>query len=153
MEKTKLNFTMILDWSLALLISGSFAFIGNILGYDAAILPSIFGILWLILFTLIGFIMKQVIPLDLPAMAYISLVAILFAIPISPVSAIVVEHVEQISLLALCTPILAYAGVTIGKDWPAFQKIGYKGIIVSILVIVGTVLACVLFSEVLFRLF
>lgn len=144
---------MVLDWLLALLISGSFALIGNILGYSAAILPSVYGMLWLILFTLIGFIMRQMIPLELPAMAYISLVAILFAIPMSPVSGAVVSHVEQISLLALCTPILAYAGVTIGKDWPAFQKIGYKGIIVSILVIVGTVLACVLFSEILFRIF
>lgn len=144
---------MILDWLLALLISGSFALIGNLIGYSDAIIPSIYGMLWLILFTLIGFIMKEMIPLDLPAMAYISLVAILFAVPISPFSGAVVSHVEQISLLALCTPILAYAGVTIGKDWPAFQKIGYKGIIVSILVIVGTVLACVIFSEILFRIF
>lgn len=153
MEKAKLNNTMILDWSMALLISGSIALIGNVLGYGATITQSIYGILWLLLFTLVGLILKQLIPFNLPAMAYISMIAILFSIPLSPVSAVVVTHVEQISLLALCTPILAYAGVSIGKDWPAFRKIGYKGAIVSILVIMGTVLACVIFSEILFRMF
>lgn len=153
MEKAKLTNTMILDWSMALLISGSIALIGNVLGYGATITQSIYGILWLLLFTLSGLIFKQIIPLNLPAMAYISFIAILFSVPMSPVSDLVVTDVEQISLLALCTPILAYAGVSIGKDWPEFQKIGYKGAIVSILVIMGTVLACVIFSEILFRMF
>ncbi|MBM6614830.1 hypothetical protein JTF06_07990 [Desemzia sp. RIT804] len=153
MEKAKLNNVMILDWLMALLITGIIVLIGNILGYGATITQSIYGILWLLLFTLGGLIFKQIIPLNLPAMAYISSIAILFSIPLSPVSDLVITHVEQISLLALCTPILAYAGVSIGKDWPAFRKIGYKGAIVSILVIMGTVLACVVFSEILFRIF
>lgn len=65
----------------------------------------------------------------------------------SPIFTAVMSHVEQSNLLALCTPILAYTGVTVDKDWPAFQKISYKGIVVSILVIVGTVLVSVVFSE------
>ena len=36
------------------------------------------------------------------------------------------------------TPILAFAGVLLGKDWKAFLSIGWKGVLVSLLVIFGT---------------
>lgn len=143
----------VLDWLIALFISGFIMLIGNTIGYEVGFMEGIPGILWLVLFSLIGMIIKNLIPVDLPAAAYISLVAIIFASPISPLASNVIESVEKISLLATCTPILAYAGVSIGRDWPLFKKIGYKGIIVSLLVIMGTVLMCVLIAEVLFGVF
>lgn len=42
--------------------------------------------------------------------------------------------------MATVTPILAYAGVIVGRDWRDFLKIGWKGIVVSLLVIFGTFL-------------
>ena len=40
--------------------------------------------------------------------------------------------------MASITPILAFAGVLLGKDWKAFLSIGWKGGLVSVLVIFGT---------------
>ena len=40
--------------------------------------------------------------------------------------------------MASITPILAYAGVLLGKDWKEFLQIGWKGILVSMLTIFGT---------------
>lgn len=149
----RVELRQILDWVIVLLISGIITIIGNVIGYGATINDSIVGMLWLVLFTVLGFIIKAVAPWDLPSLAYISALAILACLPFSPVAANVIDSVSKVSLLALCTPILAYAGVTIGKDWPAFKKIGYKGIIVSLLVIIGTVLSCVVLAEVLLRIF
>ena len=42
--------------------------------------------------------------------------------------------------MATVTPSLAYAGVIVGRDWRDFLKIGWKGIVVSLLVIFGTFL-------------
>ncbi|MBG9982490.1 hypothetical protein HZY86_05120 [Aerococcaceae bacterium DSM 111020] len=144
--------TMI-DWLIVLLIFSLMVLVGNLLGYGGELLGSLKGMGWLLVITFLGLILKEIIPFDLPAAAYISLVGILFAIPWSPISAIVISDVENISLLAICTPILGYAGVTVGRDWPAFKQIGFKGIIVSLLVIVGTVISCVLLSELFFRIF
>lgn len=144
---------LILDWIIVLIISGGIALIGNMIGYGASFNESLIGMAWLVLFTLLGFFMKQIIPVDIPSVAYISAIAIIACLPFSPIAETVIASVEKISLLALCTPILAYAGVTIGKDWPAFKKIGYKGVLVSLVVIIGTVLACVVLAEILLLIF
>lgn len=149
----RIDGTLFLDWVIVLIISGGIAILGNTIGYGATFSQSLNGMLWLVLFTLLGFAVKEVLPFDLPSVAYISAIAILFCLPISPLAPTIISAVEKVSLLALCTPILAYAGVTIGKDWPAFKKIGYKGVIVSLLVIIGTVLSCVVLAEVLLRIF
>lgn len=141
------------DWIIVLLLTSAMVLICNLLGYGIGFMESLPGMTWIVLFTLAGMIVKPLVPIDLPDAAYISIIAILFSMPISPVSDMVIEQVNQINLLAICTPILAYAGVTVGKDWPAFKKIGYKGVIVSLVVIVGTVLSCVILSEIFFRIF
>lgn len=151
--ESKLNRYELIDWLIVLIISGGFMLIGNVLGYGETLVRSLPGIAWLILFTFLGFMVQRIVPLDLPAVAYISIIAILFSMPISPVSEMVASQVGSINLLATTTPILAYAGVNVGKDWPLFKEIGYRGIIVSLLVIIGTVLMCVIFSEIFFRLF
>lgn len=144
---------LILDWIIVLIISGGIAILGNTIGYGATFNESLQGMVWLVIFTLLGFFVKELLPFDLPSVAYISAIAIIACLPFSPIGTMVITSVEKVSLLALCTPILAYAGVTIGKDWPAFKKIGYKGIIVSLLVIIGTVLSCVVLAEILLRIF
>lgn len=149
----KLNRSEVFDWLIVLIISGGFMLIGNVIGYGETYMSSLPGMSWLVLFTFLGFVVQKVIPFELPAVAYISLIAILFSLPISPFSGMVVPQVERISLLATTTPILAYAGVSVGKDWPLFKEIGYRGVIVSLLVIINTVLMCVLFSEIFFRIF
>lgn len=148
-----ITFEQVADWVIVLLLFSLMVIIGNVIGYEGELMASLRGMAWLLVITIVGLIMKELIPLDLPAAAYISLVGILLAIPWSPVASIVIADVENISLLAICTPILAYAGVTVGRDWPAFKKIGYKGVIVSLLVIIGTVLSCVILSEILLGIF
>ena len=150
---SRLNKEEILDWLIVLILSGGFMLIGNVIGYGETFSSSLPGISWLVFFTFLGFIIQKLIPFELPAVAYISLIAILFALPISPVSELLISQVSKISLLATTTPILAYAGVTGGKDWPLFKEIGYRGVIVSLLVIIGTVLMCVFFAELFFRVF
>lgn len=151
--ENRLTLPEVLDWVIVLIISGGFMLIANVIGYEETVMNSLPGIGWLVLFTFLGFLFQRLIPLDLPAVAYISLIAILFAMPASPVSNLVITQVGNINLLATTTPILAYAGVTVGKDWPLFKEIGYRGVIVSLMVIIGTVLMCVIFSEIFFRIF
>lgn len=151
--QNKLELSEVLDWLIVLIISGGFMLIGNILGYGETIMSSLAGMAWIVAFTFLGFVIQRIVPIDLPAVAYISSIAILFSLPFSPVSEMVIAQVERINLLAITTPILAYAGVTVGKDWPLFKQIGYRGVIVSLLVIIGTVLMSVVLSELFFLIF
>ena len=61
--------------------------------------------------------------------------------------AYVAEQVGKIGLLSAACPVLAYAGVSISKDWVEFKKIGWKGILIAVLVMIGTYLGSALIAQ------
>jgi len=93
-----------------------------------------------------------VIPWKVPAVVYISLIAIIVSMPNMPGSTYVVKWTTEVNLLALTTPVLAYAGVAIGRSWADFAKIGWKSIIVGTLVLLGTYLGSAVIAEMILRM-
>ena len=125
----------------------------NILG-EESLGGSLAGMLILTLITLVGYFLSYVVPAKkISAVLWISIISIFIASPISPVSDFVVKSVDNISINAIITPILAYAGIIIGKDWGAFKKVGTRGIIVSIFVIIGTFLISSLLGDFFMSIF
>ena len=96
---------------------------------------------------------EHFVPGNLPAVAYIALIGMLVAMPFSPISGFVIYWANKVALMAVVTPILAYAGVIVGRDWREFVKIGWKGIVVSLLVILGTFFVSGGMAEVMGRIF
>ena len=47
--------------------------------------------------------------------------------------------------------LVASTGVSIGKSWADFKKIGWRGVVVTLLVIFGTFFMSALFAELLMR--
>lgn len=125
----------------------------NVLG-EESLGGSLAGMIVLTLITLVGYFLSYVVPAKkISAVLWISIIAIFIASPISPVSDFVVKSVDNISINAIITPILAYAGIIIGKDWGAFKKVGARGIIVSIFVIIGTFLISSLLGDFFMSIF
>ena len=151
MEK-RLTLDTVLDWLLVLSISGFIMLVGNYVGFGVSILETIPGMLILVAISVIGLALAKLIPIAIPAICYISIIGILIAIPASPISSFVVAATNKINLLAICTPILAYTGVSIGKSWADFKKIGWRGVVVTLLVIFGTFFMSALFAEVFMRM-
>lgn len=138
MAKLKENFSTIL---FTLILSVLFSVVCNIVGYDIGIAKSLPGLLILAGVSLAGYVLSYIVPLKkISSVLWISFIAIFVASPISPVAEQVIFHVGNVSLMSLCTPILAYAGVLVGKDWSAFKELGFKAVIVSIVVMAGTFL-------------
>ncbi len=144
MQKFKTDFPSIL---IALLFTIIACTVSNMIGYDT-FGNSLPGIVVLSAITLAGYFLSYVVPLKkISSVLWISIIAILLASPISPVSDFVIKSVEGVNINAIITPILAYAGVIIGKDRGAFKSVGIKGIIVAIFVIVGTFLISSLLGD------
>lgn len=151
MEKT-ITLEQILEWTLVLLITGTIILVGNLIGYQHHIIDSIPGMLILVGISIIGMILAKVIPINMPAMCYISIIGILLALPMSPTSSFVVEATSKVELMAICTPVLAYTGISIGKSWAEFKKIGWRGVVVTLLVMFGTFFTSALFAEILIQI-
>lgn len=151
MTKLREDFSTIVA---ALILSMLFSIVCNIVGYDIGISKSLPGLLILVAISLAGFVLSYIVPAKkITAVLWISLIAILISLPVSPISEQVVFHVGNISLMSVVTPILAYAGVLVGKDWLRFKELGFKAVILSIVVMAGTFLVSSLLGDFFMMIF
>jgi hypothetical protein len=121
--------------------------IGNYVGYQYPFQESIVGMFILCLISLVGLILEKIIPVNIPSILYISLIGLILALPISPVSGVIIYYTSRVELISLTTILLAYAGIAMGKDLNEFKKVGLKGILVTFFVILGTYLGSALIAQ------
>ena len=127
-------------WATFLVLFSFIVAIGNFVGYKTPISDVFIGMLLISLITIIGMSLERVIPWNIQSIIYISLIGIIVAIPGVPTADFIVHYVSQVELTTICTAFLAYVGIAIGNDWEEFKKIGWKGIIIAMIVITGTYL-------------
>ncbi|SEQ63351.1 hypothetical protein [Piscibacillus halophilus] len=139
------------EWILLLSIFGILILLGNWLNYEIVPLSAIPGMIVLIGIALLGLVIQKMLPINLPTVAYVAIIGILISMPWMPGSERIVEWTSQIELLATTTPILAYAGISIGRSWADFAKLGWRTIIVASFVLLGTFLGSALIAEIILR--
>jgi putative effector of murein hydrolase LrgA (UPF0299 family) len=127
-------------------------------------LKGIPGMLILFAFTFAGVLCKRYIPLQLPAAAYIVTIGCIVSIPGAPgatgpisqfmtaLSGTIMKYVNEINFMALTTPVLAYAGLSLAKDLHVLKESGWKLIVVSILVFFGTYLGSIIIADAVLRM-
>lgn len=143
----------LIDWTLTLSIVAIMTLVGNFIGYEVMPLTALPGIITLMIIVLIGMVIHEALPFKkLPAIAYIGILAFVVTMPFFPGSGKIVAWTSEVNLLALTTPILAYAGISIGNSWVDFAKMGWKTIIVGMLVLLGTYLGSAIVAEIILRI-
>ena len=140
------------EYFLLMSVVGIVSFIGNWVGYDILSLEAVIGMLILIFIVLSGFVLKKIIPLNIPSVVYVIAIGILASVPELPWGGFVVSMTQNIELLAIATPILAYAGIAIGRSWTDFTRMGWRAMVVSFLVLTGTLLGSSIIAEIILRL-
>lgn len=133
-------------------IIGLIAIIGNWVGYGVNPLEALPGIILIVIVTVIGLTLTAFLPIKIPAVVWISFIALIATTPIFPGNGWIVEQTSKINFMALATPILAYAGLSLGKDIDDFKKLGWRIVIVSLVVYTGTFLFASLFAEIVFKI-
>jgi len=83
----------------------------------------------------------------LPSIVWISATAIFVSSAAFPWSKELVEAAHKIPFMAVCTPVLAYAGLSIGKDFGAFQKLSWRIIPVALAAIAGTFICATIIAQ------
>lgn len=121
---------------------------GNSVGYHISFIESLEAMTILVLISIVGFGISKV-PLlrKMPVILWVSIVAAFASSPIFPWDNLVVTMTDKVSLLAVCTPVLAYAGLAIGKDLALFKEISWKIIPVSLAVFSGTFIFAALIAQ------
>ncbi|MFM1654294.1 hypothetical protein ACI7RC_19695 [Brevibacillus sp. B_LB10_24] len=136
-----------------LFIIGIIVIFGNWIGYDVAPIEALPGMAIIVLIGIIGWGISKVIPLPIesPTVVWVSLLALLITSPIFPSNSFIAEATGKINFMAIATPVLAYAGLSLGKDFGRFKKLGWRIIMVSLVVFTGSFLFATLFAEIIFQ--
>jgi hypothetical protein len=122
--------------------------IGNDLGYKTSPDLHVLAGLGIIIATVVAGQFIYVLARGfVPAVVWTSLVAMAATYPGAPFAEEVAALTGKINFLALATPLLAYAGLSMARDIPAFRKLGWRIVVVSLSANVGTFLGATLIAQ------
>lgn len=153
--------------SLFLLICGAQILVGNWVGANkglnllltegvsaatGAFVSAIPGMLVLLAIIAGGVLIAHLIPWKgLPSVAYIVTLGCIVTVPGFPGAELFTAWTSKVSFIGLCTPILAYAGLAVGKDMKVLKTQGWKIVVVGLFVFVGTFIGSAIIAEIVLR--
>ena len=89
-----------IEWLVLFVISGCGIALANFVGFDVGFMESLPGILVLLVIAALGVAVSKVIPLKLPVVAYVSIIGLLAACPVSPCREFVINAAGKINFTA-----------------------------------------------------
>jgi hypothetical protein len=134
-----------------LVIVGIMSLIGNALGSKNGFVEAIPGLLILIAIAMAGIAMGRYLPGGIPGVAYVVTLGCILTYPGVPGAEFINACMKKVGFLPLCTPILAYAGVSIGKDLDAFAHSGWRIVILSCVIFIGTYFGSAVIAQVILK--
>ncbi len=133
--------------ALAWLVSGAFALIADWIARGSNPLDSLPGMAIILAAVLAGVLLNRATGKKIPAVCWVSFVAMALTSPLFPWAAQVTALTGKINFLALITPMLTFAGLSIAKDIPAFRRLGWRIVVVSFAANAGTFLGATLIAQ------
>lgn len=132
---------------LAWVYVGFLVLVGNQIGYGIPMLDALPGIALIVAVVLVGDLIYMGTGRKLPAVCWISFVAMALTFPAVPYAAEVAAITSKVSFLAMITPMLTFAGLSLAKDIPAFRRLGWRIVVVSLMANAGVFLAAAVIAQ------
>lgn len=137
------------EWAFLLVLAGCGIGLANYVGFNIGLKQSLPGILILLGVSLCAVFLSKILSfLKLPVVAYCSILGLIVACPLSPVSADVINAVNKIQFTAPLTMVGAFAGISMSNQIKSFVKQGWKMVIVGLLVMTGTFIGSAIISQI-----
>lgn len=121
--------------------------IANYVGYKVLSPAAFAGMAIMIGAVFVGELLYHLLRRKIPAVCTVSVVAMFLTSPACPWAAEISRLTGAVNLLAVITPMLAFAGLSVAKDLPAFRRLGWRIVLVSFLANFGTFIGAVLIAE------
>ena len=137
---------------LILIITGVLTLVGNFVGFKVSPMEAMPGVLILIVIAFLGILLSKIVPIKIPSVAYIVTLSTIVTIPGMPMAELISTYTAKVNFLALCTPILAYAGIYTGKNLDTLKKTGWKIFILALFVMLGTYLGSAIIAQIILKM-
>lgn len=128
--------------------AGAMALLGNWRGHGVVpSAPVVLGMAIIIAVTALAMALQALTGRRLPTVLWCSVLGMGCTYPALPWAHAVAQLTDPINFLALTTPMLAFAGLSIAKDVPAFRALGWRIVVTSFCANAGTFLGAVLIAQ------
>jgi hypothetical protein len=136
-----------LERLLAWCVVGAMVLLGNRVGFGVPILEALPGVALMVGAVVIGDLIYRGLGRKIPAVCWVSLVAMGMTFPGFPLASTIAELTGKVNFLALITPMLTFAGLSLAKDLPAFRRLGWRIVVVSLLANAGVFLGAAVIAQ------
>ncbi|MBP9942170.1 MAG: DUF3100 domain-containing protein [Comamonas sp.] len=133
----------VLSW----VMGGLTVLIANRVGHGIPMLDALPGVAIMIGVVLVGDLIYLGTRRKLPAVCWISFVAMAMTFPSTPYAAEVAALTGKVNFFAMITTMLTFAGLSLAKDIPAFRRLGWRIVVVSLLANAGVFLAATAIAQ------
>ncbi len=148
-----LDMKKILNQLRILLLVGAIILIGQRVGYGVPIMTAIPGMLIIAAIAVFAIILKELMPkAKIPAFAWASLTALILTMPFMPTAAPLLGYMKQVNYMAITTPILAFAGISVGNRIAEFKRLSWKIVVISFVVFAGTFFGSAIVAQIVLKL-
>lgn len=136
-----------------LLVVGLLILVGQQIGYGLNAFQSIPGMILVLVIAQLSLIIKGALPnVKFPAFAWATMISLLLSMPFMPTAEWFLGTTSQVNFLGTTTPILAYAGISVGNKLGVLKKMSWKIVIVSICVFIGTFFGSAIIAQIVLKM-
>lgn len=108
---------------------------GQWVGSGASFIEAIPGALLMVAIIIASLKIKELLPkVPLPAFAWATLIALVLSLPSSPTAGWFMEYTDKIGFLATTTPLLAFAGLSVGNQLDKLKALSWKIVVIALVV-------------------
>jgi disulfide bond formation protein DsbB len=98
-------------------------------------------------------IIKDFTPkLKFPAFAWASMIGLLLTMPFMPTSKFILQYTNEVSFLGTTTPILAFAGISVGMKIARLKQLSWRLVIVAFCVFLGTFFGSAVIANIVLKI-
>lgn len=146
MERMKRN-------TLLLIISGILVMITQRVGLGTPMIDTVPGIILIILVALVALVIREMFPKSVfPAFGWVTILGFILSIPQNPMSAKFMEYVGKVDFISITTPLLTFAGISVGNKIDELKRMSWKIVLISVVVFITIFFACALIAQTVLRI-
>lgn len=146
MERMKRN-------TLLLIISGVLVMITQRVGLGTPMIDTVPGIILIILVALVALVIREMFPKSVfPAFGWVTILGFILSIPQNPMSAKFMEYVGKVDFISITTPLLTFAGISVGNKIDELKRMSWKIVLISVVVFITIFFACALIAQTVLRI-
>lgn len=113
------------------------------------VIGSVFGFILVIIAIVIKNFVKRP---NLPGFAWATLVAFVLSLPISPVGDFIASNIGKINFMSTVTPLLAFAGISVGNQLDILKTLSWKLVVISFIVMTSTYFGSAFISQTVLKI-